>query len=254
LWKLNKQHKRSKSQKKMTNHSFITLMVRAGEEMDAYVAVPEGKGPFPAILLFQEAFGVNHHIRSIAERLCSAGYAVIAPELFHRTGRRLEIDYTDFPSVKPHIQAITPEGLQADISASYEWLQQQENIHKEKTGAVGFCMGGRVSFIANTLLPLSAAVSYYGGGLDAFANQAEKLHAPQMFFWGGKDAHIPQEKIDIVINAVKAAGKDYVNTVISYADHGFNCDERASYHPLAAREAWAATLAFFENRLKRGDR
>ncbi|MBC3539315.1 dienelactone hydrolase family protein [Rufibacter sediminis] len=235
----------------MTNHDFITLQVSDGTAMEAYVAVPAESGPVPAIILLQEAFGVNGHIRNIAERLCQEGYAVIAPDLFHRTVKRLEASYADFASVMPHYQALTQDGLSADLKASYDWLQQQPTVQPGKTGSIGFCLGGRVSFLANAVLPLSAAVSYYGGGTDTLAHEAVNLHAPQLFFWGGKDVHIPQEKIDTVINAVKAAGKDYINTVISYADHGFHCDERASYHPLAAREAWATTLAFFENRLKK---
>lgn len=234
----------------MNNHSFITLQVEDGTEMDAYIAFPAGEGLFPAIIVLQEAFGVNNHIRNIAERLCNEGYVAIAPDLFHRTGRRIEVSYTDFASVRPHIEAINRQGLTADLKAAYRALQQQSNVEQEKIGSIGFCLGGRVSFIANTVLPISAAISYYGGGLDALANEAAKLHAPHLFFWGGKDTHIPQEKIDTIINAIKEAGKDYINTVISYADHGFNCDERASYHPMAAKEAWTATLAFFENRLK----
>jgi len=234
----------------MNNHDFITLPVADDTEMDAYIAFPEGKEAFPAIILLQEAFGVNNHIRNIAERLCQEGYAVIAPDLFHRTAKRIEIDYNNFAAAIPHYQAITKEGLAADLKAAYAWLQQQENINHEKTGSIGFCLGGRVSFVANTVLPLAAAVSYYGGGLDTLANEAVNMHAPHLFFWGGQDKHIPQEKIDTIINAVKAAGKDYINTVISYADHGFHCDERGSYHPLAAKEAWATTMAFFANRLQ----
>ena len=233
----------------MTNHDFITLGVE-GTEMDAYIALPEGARTFPAIIILQEAFGVNNHIRNVAERLCKEGYAVIAPDFFHRTVKRLEAGYEDFASISRHFQAITNEGLEADLKACYAWLQQQQNILHEKTGSIGFCLGGRVSFLANTSLPLSAAVSYYGGGLDTLANEAANMHAPHLFFWGGKDAHIPQEKVDTIIDAVKAAGKDYINTVISYADHGFHCDERSSYHPMAAKEAWATTLRFFENRLK----
>jgi len=234
----------------MNNHNFITLPVADGTEMDAYIALPDGQQSFPAIILLQEAFGVNNHIRNIAERLCKEEYAVIAPDLFHRTAKRLEIDYKDFAAAKPHFQGINKEGLAADLKASYAWLQQQQNIIIEKTGSIGFCLGGRVSFVANTVLPLAAAVSYYGGGLDTMATEAVNMHAPHLFFWGGKDTHITQDKIDTIINAVKGAGKDYINTVISYADHGFHCDERSSYQPLAAKEAWATTLAFFENRLK----
>jgi carboxymethylenebutenolidase len=114
-------------------------------------------------------------------------------------------------------------------------------------GSVGFCLGGRVSFLANAVLPLSAAVSYYGGYLDKLVDLAPQLHAHQLFFWGGRDQHIPKETIIKVISAVEAAGK---NVVISDADHAFSCDERPAYNPMAAKEAWAHTIAFFSNRLK----
>ena len=233
----------------MANHEFITLSVQ-GNEMDAYIALPEGEGTFPGIILLQEAFGVTQHIRTIAERFCEEGYAVIAPDLFHRTAKRLEVGYGDFASAKPHFDAITNDGLEADLKSCYDWMQKQGNVDDQKIGSVGFCLGGRVSFLANAVLPLAAGVSYYGGGLDTLANKAVDLHAPHLFFWGGKDTHILPENIDRIINAVKSAGKDYISIVISYADHGFNCDERSSYHPLAAKEAWATTLQFFENRLK----
>jgi len=234
----------------MHNHEFITLLVEDGTTMEAYIAFPEELESFPAIILLQEAFGVNSHIRNIAERLCKEGYAVIAPELFHRTGHRIEIAYTDFPSVAPHLQVISFEGVSKDLTACYEWLLQQPPVLEDKIGSIGFCMGGRVAFQANTQLPLAAAVSFYGGGIDKMAALAEQLHGAQLFFWGGLDAHIKPESIDAAIVAVKAAGKEYSNVVISYADHGFNCDERKSYHPLAAKEAWAHTLSFLENRLK----
>lgn len=233
----------------MHNHEFNTIAVADGTEMDFYVAFPDTKEPVPAVLLFQEAYGVNGHIRSVAERLCKEGYAVAAPDLFHRTARRIEIDYSDFNSAAPHFQAVTKEGLIADVKAVYDWLLKQ-NVNKEKTGSIGFCMGGRVSFIANTVLPLAAAVSYYGGGLDMLTTDAPELHGPQLFFWGGQDKHITSEKVEATIKAVREAGKDYTSVIISYADHAFNCDERPSYHPQAAKEAWAHTLAFFENRLK----
>lgn len=236
--------------KMMNNHEFNTLATVGGSPLDAYVAFPEGPGPHPALLVLQEAFGVNPHIRNIAERLCAAGYAAVAPDLFHRTASRFEGVYTDFASVTPHTSALSKATLIADLQATYDWLQSQEQVIKDKIGSIGFCLGGRASFVANVTLPLAAGVSYYGGGLDQMADEAPKLHGAQLFFWGGQDKHINREKIDTIINAVKAAGKDYTTVTISYADHGFNCDERAAYHPLAAREAWAQTLAFLDNRLK----
>lgn len=234
----------------MENHNFNTVKVKDGTEIALYTAIPEGEGPFPALIVIQEAFGVNHHIRTLAERYCQEGYAVVSPDLFHRTAVRIEVDYDDFFKAAPHFHAITKEGLTADLQAAYDFLASNEQVLQEKAGAVGYCLGGRVSFLANAVLPLSAAVSYYGGGLEQFKDEAEHLHGTHLFYWGGLDQHIGEEAIQTITGAVKQAGKDYENIVFSYADHGFNCDERASYHPLAAQEAWAHTLAFFNGRLK----
>ncbi|ALW86961.1 hypothetical protein AUC43_18885 [Hymenobacter sedentarius] len=235
----------------MSDQNFVTLTVADGTKMRAYTAFPSTNGPVPGIILLQEAFGVNHHIRSVADRLAKAGYAVVAPELFHRTAKPgLEIAYSDFAKgAMPHYNAINNKDLAADLQASYEWLQTQDQVNSDKIGSIGFCMGGRVSFLANAVLPLAAAVSYYGGGTHTIKNQAADLHGPHLFFWGGLDAHITKEHIAEVTDAVDAAGKPYINTVISYADHGFNCDERPSYNAEAAAEAWALTLAFFGEKL-----
>ena len=234
----------------MSDQNIVILSVADGTEMRAYSAFPSSTGPVAGIILLQEAFGVNHHIRSVADRLAAAGYAVIAPELFHRTAAPgQEFAYSDFGSAMPHYSAINNEDLTADLQASYDWLQSQPLVMTDKIGSIGFCLGGRVSFLANAVLPLAAAVSYYGGGTHLLTDRAKDLHAPQLFFWGGLDAHISKEHIAEVTDAVAAAGKPFINTVISYADHGFHCDERPSYHPQAAAEAWALTLAFFAGKL-----
>lgn len=236
----------------MSTSPFVTLAVADGTEMRAYTAFPSSTGPVPGIILLQEAFGVNQHIRSVADRLAAAGYAVIAPELYHRTAAPgLEIAYSDFGSVAmPHYSAINTEDLTADLQAAFDWLTGQPLVLANKIGSVGFCLGGRVSFLANAVLPLAAGVSYYGGGTHALTGRAADLHAPHLFFWGGLDAHISKEHISQVTEAVEAAQKPYINTVISYADHGYFCDERPSYHPAAAAESWALTLAFLEQKLR----
>jgi carboxymethylenebutenolidase len=235
----------------MSTPNSLVLPVADGTQMHAYVAQPQNTASAPGIILFQEAFGVNGHIRNVADRLAQAGYVVVAPELFHRSAEPgLEISYADFATqAMPHYGAITPEGLAQDAQAAYDWLQAQPNVQKDKIGAIGFCLGGQVAFVANAALPLQAAVSYYGGGLHTRTAMAKDLHAPHLFFWGGLDQHISKENITTIIDAVEAAGKPYINTVISYADHGFNCDERPSYNQDAAAEAWAFTLAFFKEKL-----
>lgn len=233
----------------MINHDFNTVEISDGTSMKVYVALPEGEGPFPSIFVLQEAFGVNHHIRDVAERFCRLGYSVISPDLYHRSSERLEAGYDEFPSIVPHYQALTNEGLTLDLMACYEYLFTLKKISMDKVGCVGFCLGGKVSFLANAVLPITCGVSFYGGGLEMLSNFAKDLHGPHLFLWGGLDKHITEEKRNIILKAVTDAGKDFTNVYLSYADHGFFCDERGSYNPMATKEAWAITTMFFENRL-----
>jgi carboxymethylenebutenolidase len=224
----------------------IELAVADGTRMGAYVARPDGSGSLPGLLLFQEAFGVNHHIRSVGDRFAAEGYVVIAPELFHRTAPPgFEGSYTDFPAVMPHLQAVKPETAELDIRAAYEWLGSNSQVRAQEMSCAGFCLGGRVSFIANSIVPLRAAVSFYGGGIaPALLDRAPKLRAPSLLIWGGLDKHITLEHRKAVTDALSAHQKSYVNVEFSQADHGFFCDERAAYEPRSARQAWALTLEF----------
>lgn len=230
--------------------STITLSVNDGTKMNAYVSTPQGIGPFPGIIVFQEAFGVNGHMRGVADRIAAEGYVAIAPELFHRTAPLgFETGYGDFSVVMEHFKAINTDTLIADATACYDWLQSEDVVKKGSIGCIGFCLGGRASFIANSALPLAASVSFYGGSTHTVADLAATLHGPQLFFWGGKDTHILPEHVATVIDAVKAANKDYINVVISYADHAFFNDERPAYNAQAANEAWGMTKEFFRNKL-----
>lgn len=229
----------------------ITLQAADGTSMNAYVAAPSEGGKLPGLLIFQEAFGVNPHIRDVTERFARAGYVAIAPELFHRTGPGFQGTYTDFPACMPHMQALTPEGLAADARAAFDWLQKSPRVLPNSTASVGWCMGGRVSFLANSVLPLKAAISFYGGGIaPALLPRAPQMHGPVLFFWGGLDAHIPQDEVRAVIDAMREARKPYVNVEFSDADHGFFCDARASYKETAAKQAWDLSQRFLATYLK----
>jgi carboxymethylenebutenolidase len=236
----------------------LTLAVPDGTAMPAFLARPAGPVRRPGVLVFQEAFGVNRHIRDVAERLARAGYVALAPALFHRTDAAFEGSYTDIGAVRPHMQALTDAGLAADGRAAHDWLTADDGDQTTAVGVVGFCMGGRVSFLADAELPLRAAVSYYGGGIapgpqglfPSLLPRARDLHAPLLLFWGGRDAHIGIDQTRAVEDTLRAAGKTYVQVTFSEAAHGFFCDERASYEPDAARQSWALTLAFFESYLR----
>lgn len=229
----------------------VTLHVADGTTMNSCVAAPADGGKLPGLLVFQEAFGVNPHIRDVTQRFAKAGYVAIAPELFHRTGPGFEGDYNNFPACMPHMQALTPDGLTQDAQAAFDWLQKNPRVLPNRTASVGFCMGGRVSFLANSVFPLQAAISFYGGGIaPALLPRAPQIHAPMLFFWGGLDSHIPQEQIRVVIDAMRQAKKTFVNVEFSDADHGFFCDARANYKETAAKQAWDLSVRFLATYVK----
>ncbi len=228
-------------------NEYATLSVADGTSMRAYVSRPAG-APRGGLIVFQEAFGVNSHIRDVADRFAKEGYLSIAPELFHRTAPGLEAGYTNFGEVMPHIQALTNDGLEADIRASHAWMK--ENGAGLSISAIGYCMGGRTACLASMIVPLACSVSYYGGGIGpspmfpSLIDRIPQINAPMAFFWGGLDAHIGPDTVTAVNNALRAAKKTWINAEFSFADHGFFCDARASYNAEAAAEAWALTLTF----------
>src|ERR1700730_10949931 len=141
--------------------AWVELSVEDSTTMRAWVARPEGQPPTRGLLVFQEAFGVSLHIRDVTERFAGSGFVAIAPELFHRTLPGFEGSYTDFPATMPHLQALPEQGLGRDVRAAYGWLDGAGAA--ANAAAVGYCLGGRVAFVASSTVPLKAAASYYGG-------------------------------------------------------------------------------------------
>lgn len=239
-----------------TSSESKVIAVADGTEMLVYVARPVpgtvrtvSGGRLPAVMVFQEAFGVNGHIRHIADRLAAEGYVTVAPELFHRTApRKFEGNYADFDSVMPHLSALTVEGMASDIRASYALLKTDAQVDEARIGCLGFCMGGRASFIANATVPLQAAIAYYGARIAPdLLDRAKDQAGPIAFFWGGLDKHIGPEQRRAVADAMTAAGKDFVEVCFAKADHAFSCDERPAYEPKAAAQAWAMSLQFLQD-------
>jgi len=211
-------------------------------------------------MVFQEAFGVNAHIRDVTTRFAREGYLAIAPELFHRSAPGFEGSYSDFNAVMPHLQKLTDAGITADIRATFDWLQNSGSSANLSTGAIGYCMGGRCACLAALTVPVGCGVSYYGGGIGpserfpSLVDRLKELKAPMLFFWGGKDQHIPAAQVQAVIDKLRAEKKPYVNVEFSEADHGFFCDARPSYNPAAAAQAWPLTLAFLNTNLMEATR
>jgi carboxymethylenebutenolidase len=240
----------------MAQTQTLNLPVSDGTSMGAFIARPEGNSAAPGILVFQEAFGVNAHIRDICTRLAGEGFIALAPELYHRTAPGFECGYTDFTSALPQIRALTDAGLEADIRAAHKALAAEPRLDGDRIVSIGFCMGGRTSFLADAVLSLRASVSFYGGGIapnqmgPGLLVRAKDLHAPILMFWGGLDKHVTPDQTRAVVDALREAKKAYVNVEFSEADHGFFCDARASYNPVAAKHAWGLTLSFLRTYLE----
>jgi carboxymethylenebutenolidase len=224
----------------------VTLAVDDGTSMGAYVASPGVAKRAPGIILVPEALGVNAQMRGLADRWAREGFVAITPDVFHRTSPGFESEELDMNVLMPLIRSLTSEGLISDVRASFDWLRAQADVDDAKICALGFCLGGRAVFLANSELPLAAAVSYYGGSIaPGLLDRASRLHAPHLFFWGGKDKNIPPEQHRAVSDALRAAGHPFVDVEFFEANHGF-FNERLPerYHPAAARQSWALVLEF----------
>jgi carboxymethylenebutenolidase len=229
----------------------ISVGVGDGTQMGGYLARPARPGTYPGLLVLQEIFGVNAHIRDIAERFAREGYVALAPELFHRSAPGYEGRYDDIQGGMAQATKLTPAGVEADLAAAHGYLQGHASARRDRIGVVGYCMGGRLAFLANARLPLQAAVSYYGGGIaTALLPLADTMAGPLLLVWAGQDGYIPPEHRRSVAEALRAAGKPFVDVEFSHADHGFFCDARSNYEPRAARQVWALTLAFLAAHLQ----
>ncbi len=241
-----------------SKNEYVTLRVNDGTTMRAYVAHPADGAQRPGLLVFQEAFGVNAHIRDVTERFAREGYVALAPELYHRTAPGFEGEYNNFDAITPLMKSMTDQGLESDIRAAFERLRADAGVLDGSVACAGFCMGGRVSFLADATVPLKAAISYYGGGIapgprgPGLLGRAGALHAPILLFWGLEDKHIGVEQSRAVADALRTAQKLFVNVEFSDADHGFFCDARPSYNAAAATQSWALALRFLETNLGQG--
>lgn len=229
----------------------VAVGVGDGTQMGGYLARPALPGPQPALLVLQEIFGVNAHIRDVADRFARQGYVTLAPELFHRSAPGYEGSYDDVQGGIAEASKLTPAGVEADLAAAHAYLQSYSSVRRDRIGAIGYCMGGRLAFLANAQLPLQAAVSYYGGGIvPGLLPLAGKMVGPLLLVWAGQDGYIPPDHRRAVAEALRAAGKPFVDVEFSHADHGFFCDARSHYEPRAARQVWSLTLSFLAAHLQ----
>ncbi|PXW97621.1 carboxymethylenebutenolidase [Sphaerotilus hippei] len=221
----------------------------SGGTMDAFfVRPPAGHGP--GLLLLQEIFGVNAHVRAVAEQCALAGFSVLVPDLFWREAPRIELDYVgeDRDRALALMRTLTREQAVADMQASLAALRARPEC-SGRVGAVGYCMGGRLAFLAAALCGVDAAVCYYGGGIAAqpdLAALAERITVPVQFHHAGHDPSIPPEAVAAVRTAMATAPAAAQAEFHDYpqAQHGFNCWARAAHDPASAVLAQGRSLVF----------
>jgi len=235
---------------------WITLRVSDGTKMRAFVSKPvvtetQENSKLKPLIILQEAFGVNSHIQSVCKRFSDAGFLAIAPELFHRTapeGEGFVIPYDKFEETASHVNALKDEKIKVDLHAVQNYLHSLSDVDLNWLGTVGFSLGGRISFFANAVLPLNAAVSFYGSKIvPTLLPEVTEQKGPLLLIWAGQDKNITIEEKRVLRESLYKNEKNFVHVEFSKADHGFFCNERKSYNEKAAEQAFALTVAFIKS-------
>lgn len=227
---------------------WIEIDAGGGERYDGYVALPRaGKGP--GVIIVQEIFGVNAHIRSVAEQYALAGYVALAPDIFWRQQRRVELGYegADRDKALALMKAVDAGQTAADLGAAANTLRALPET-TGKIAAVGFCFGGQLAYLMAARGSVDAAVAYYGGGIQNKLDEADKVRVPMLFHYAEHDTSIPQTAIAQVKQRFaghsNAQFYDYPGV-----GHGFNCSDRSAYDQHASALAHGRTLVFLSSNL-----
>jgi carboxymethylenebutenolidase len=207
------------------------------------------------VLVIMEAFGLNDHIKDVTERIAAEGYVAIAPDLYYRESPNV-VGYDQLQAAIGLMQKLDAAKVLADLERVIAHVRAQNFVHGDRLGITGFCMGGTLAFLAACRIPtaIKAAVTFYGGGIaddspTAALNAVAELEAPILCLFGEQDPYIPLSQVRKIEDTLRASGKAFDVRVYAGADHGFFCDDRASYHPEAAQDAWARTKAWFGQHL-----
>lgn len=219
----------------------VKLTTSDAHTLGSYRADPAGQ-PKGGMVVVQEIFGVNHHIRAVCDRLAALGYVAIAPAVFDRFARDFECGYTpdEIAHARSYLGNLNFDKMMLDMTAAKDELKGVGPI-----GVIGFCMGGTAAFLAACRIPgIAAAVSYYGGMIAKFAD--EKPKCPLQMHFGEKDEGIPLTTVE----EIKKKQPQAETYIYPGAPHGFLCDERASYRKDAADLSWSRTQEFLAKHMK----
>jgi carboxymethylenebutenolidase len=216
-----------------------------GETLSGYQARPQGSDPLPTVVVIQEWWGLNEHIKDVVRRVANEGYVALAPDLYHGQVA------TEPDEARKLVMELDMAAAVAEIGSAVDYLLQQPYVQGPKAGIVGFCMGGglalRTALADDTI---GASVAFYGQPLGA--DEAATMQAPVLGLYGAEDQGIPADAIKMMQDALTAAGVDNEFQIYAGAPHSFFNDTRDSYRPEAAADAWQRTLAWFKQYLGQG--
>jgi carboxymethylenebutenolidase len=224
-------------------------------QIDAYLAIPPTTEPVSAILVIQEIFGVNAHIRDVTERFAKLGYVAIAPAIYQRLAPGFETGYNpDAVQLgRQYKEQTTVPELLSDLQATLDYLKAMPAVNPNAIGCIGFCFGGLVAYLAATLSDIKAVASFYGAGIPTWSpgdgpptlTYTADIKAKLYAFFGLADNSIPPDHIAQIAAALQAQNIDHQIYRYPGADHGFFCDQRSSYNPEAAAAAWEQVQRLF---------
>lgn len=228
-------------------------------QIPAYIATPNTPGSYPGVIVIQEIFGVNAHIRDVTERIARSGYVAIAPAIFHRVAPAdFEIGYSaeDIALGRHYKQQTSATELLSDIQATIDYLKHQPQVY-QRFGCIGFCFGGHVAYLAATLDDMTATASFYGAGITSQTpgggsptiTRTAEISGTIYTFFGIQDASIPASEVTQIEAALEKHQISHRVFRYEHAEHGFFCDRRASYNPEAAADAWQQVMQLFERHL-----
>ncbi len=238
----------------------VEIPASGGRRMGGTLARPKGGGRRPAVLVFMEIFGINSHIRDVTERVAREGYAALAPDYFHRTGPGIELGYDEqgFARGMELLNGLRADEMIQDVGDAIAWLRGRPDVRGDRIGALGFCIGGHMTYLAACEAELLAAASFYGGGIAApkgpggqasTLGRSEKIRGRILCLFGEKDSFIPQGQVEAIKAALAKARVAHEIVVYPGADHGFFCDQRATYQEKAAQDAWERVTRLFREEL-----
>lgn len=242
--------------------NYLSIETHSGL-MEVFTAAPEIDKKCPVVIVFQEAFGVNNHIKSICRRLAENGYLALAPELFHREGRHIIVEYGDRKAFLPLMGRLSNEGLLEDARSVFDFLPELPSVDTSNVFTLGFCMGGFTSLLCATGLSINGCVSFYGAGvvhervgigLRPYLKDFSSIKCPVLLIYGELDVSIPAKEREEIEVSLSSQSKDYEIEVYANSDHGFFCNERKTFNRTAAAFAWKRTLSWLRSHVQQPDK